>query len=219
MRKIINWLLDWLYPTRCVFCRGRIRPGRPGICRTCGETIPLSIHTSVQYIDKCVSACFYEDTVRAAIHRYKFDGVQAYAYAFSEWVAARINEELWDSYDILSWVPLAADRKRKRGYDQTELIARYAAKRLRVRAVPTLEKRSGVSQQSKTADAASRRANILGAYTVPDPELIRNKRVLLIDDIITTGATLSECAKTLITAGASGVVCATLAKTPQRNGK
>lgn len=168
------------------------------------------------YISDCVSACRYEGETAEAIRRFKFEGCQAYAHAFSELVAARIYEELWGQYDVLSWVPLAADRRRARGYDQTKLIAEKAAKRLRQPLVSTLKKKNGVSQQSKTESASVRRANILGAYSVPKPERIAGKRVLLIDDIVTSGATLSECAKTLRFAGAEDVLCATLAKTPKK---
>lgn len=219
MSRAYDRLLDLLYPTRCVFCRGRIPPGRPGVCPTCQERIPHGVHTTVQYASDCVSACLYEDEVRAAVRRYKFGGAQSYAYAFSEWVAERIQEELWDRYDVLSWVPLSPDRRRSRGYDQSELLAVHTGRRLCRPAVPVLEKKRGVPQQSKTANTARRRANILGAYAVPVPERVRDRRILLIDDIVTSGATLSECAKTLLAAGAGGVVCATLAKAPRRRVK
>ena len=66
--------------------------------------------------------------------------------------------------------------------------------------------------QSGIRDEAARRANVLGAYEIVDPELIRGRRVLLLDDVITTGSTVSECARVLRTFGAEDVVCATLAR-------
>ena len=160
-----------------------------------------------------VSALYYEGAVRDAIRQYKFRGVEAYYHAFGELVAERIYRELDGQYDVFSWVPLAPDRLRKRGYDQAKLIAQNAAKRLRKKLVPTLKKRRGVNPQSLAGDKAARKANIAGAYTALRPERFSGKRVLLIDDITTTGSTLSECAKTLLLAGAEEVVCATLATT------
>ena len=75
----------------------------------------------------CVSACRYEKELAEAIRRYKFNGRQAYAAAFGELVAERIYEDLRDEYDMISWVPLAKDRRRKRGFDQSRLIAAAAA--------------------------------------------------------------------------------------------
>lgn len=79
-------------------------------------------------------------------------------------------------------------------------------------AVETLRKGRNTQAQSGLDDDAARRANVLGAYTIVDPELVEGKRVLLIDDVITTGSTISECARVLRSAGAADVVCATLAR-------
>jgi len=157
------------------------------------------------------------DAAAEAIRRYKFQGCSSYADAFGTLVAERIYEELYGRYDLITWVPVSRARLRKRGYDQAKLLAQYAARRLRQTAVPVLQKKPRVPQQSLTRSAEDRRANILGAYAVPKPEQIAGKRVLLIDDIITTGATSSECARMLRLAGASDVVCAALAKTPKKS--
>lgn len=217
MAKLTDWLLDLIYPTRCVICRRRIRPGRPRLCADCQERVPLAERTKLPYIADCVSACRYEKETAEAVRRFKFGGCQAYAHAFGELVAERIYEDLWGEFDVLSWVPLAADRRRRRGYDQSKLIAQKAAARLCLPLVCTLKKRRRVAKQSMTRSASARRANILGAYTVPKPALVAGRRILLIDDIVTTGATLSECAKTLKTAGAAEVFCAVLAKTPKKS--
>ena len=213
--KIIPWILDLLYPTRCVLCGEHLTPGRPRICEKCLPALPVAdtLRCGGDFFTVSVSALYYDGAVRDAIRRYKFRGVEAYYHAFGELVAERIYRELEGAYDVLSWVPLAPDRLRERGYDQTKLIAQNAAKRLRKKLVPTLKKRRGVHPQSLAGDKAARKANIAGAYTALRPERFSGKRVLLIDDITTTGSTLSECAKTLLLAGAEEVVCATLATT------
>jgi ComF family protein len=209
-------VLDVFYPTRCIVCRRAMSPGKPRICPDCDNTIafvPEGSRKKGDFFSQCVSAVYYEDDMQEAILRYKFLGARAYAGAFGELVASCIYTELDGKYDILSWVPVSADRYRKRGYDQAELLARAAAKYLCQSAEPVLKKRRGISPQSLTESAEERRANITGAYRVLDAQQVAGKRVLLVDDIVTTGSTLSECAKTLLLAGADEVLCATLART------
>lgn len=216
MSKLLDHLLDVLYPTRCILCRKALAPGRPRFCTDCLNTLPQpekGNHKKGDFYSKCISALYYEGSVVDAIQRYKFHGVQAYSHAFGELVASCIYEELDGEYDILSWVPLAPDRYRKRGYDQSELITINTAKRLLKPLTPTLAKHRGIKPQSLTGSPERRRANIAGAYQVIDPACIAGKRILLVDDIVTSGSTLSECAKTLLLAGAEEVLCATLART------
>ena len=130
-----------------------------------------------------------------------------------ELVAAVIYEQLEGEYDILSWIPLDRNRRRSRGYDQAELLARDVGRRLQRDVTPVVRKKLGIRPQSQTGEPEKRKANIAGAYKVLDPAQIAGKRILLIDDIVTTGSTLSECAKTLLLAGAEDVRCATLAST------
>ncbi len=211
--NIFRSLLDILYPTRCILCRRTIPAGRPDICPRCQDTIPRPPASGRKgdFFSQCVSALYYEGQVRSSILRYKFGGVRCYAHALGEQTAVCIYEKYTQDYDILTWVPIDARRRRHRGYDQTELIARVVARRLCRPLTPTLKKKIGVAPQSKTGSPERRRANIAGAYTALDPAAIRGRKILLIDDIITSGSTLSEAAKTLLLAGADEVICATLA--------
>lgn len=216
IRKLTDWVLDMVYPTRCILCRRFLSPGQPRICPACLERMPRTENGGRRrgdYFSECVSALYYEGSVKSAILRYKFGGVQAYAGAFGELVASCVYEDLEGEYDILSWVPLDPKRRRERGYDQAELLAREAGRRLRREPVRVLRKKPGVRPQSQTGDPAKRRANIAGAYRVSDAALVRGRKILLVDDIVTTGSTLSECARTLLLAGAEDVRCATLAST------
>ena len=113
-------------------------------------------------------------------------------------------------YDVIT----GADqpRKRARGYDQSMLLAYTIALKLQDVALETLRKTVNNEPQSNLDGAALRRKNVQGAYEVIDPALVRGKRILLVDDIMTTGATLSECAAALLGAGAAEVVCAVLAR-------
>ncbi len=215
-RDLTDRVLDLVYPTRCILCRNFLTPGRPRICPACGDSLPRTENGGRKkgdFFSECVSPLYYEGTVKEAILRYKFRGAQAYADSFGELLASCIYEELEGKYDILSWVPLDPGRRRSRGYDQAELLARAAGRKLRREPVAVLCKRRGVKPQSRTGEPEKRKANIAGAYRVKDPALVAGKRILLIDDIVTTGSTLSECAKTLLLAGAEDVRCAALAST------
>ena len=147
--------------------------------------------------------------------RFKFKGATSYAGAYGKILAASIRQNLTGKYDLITWVPLGAKRRAERTYDQAGLLAMAVALELSDVAVETLKKKDKPAQSS-IIGAEKRKANILGAYTVKDAELVAGKRVLLIDDVITTGSTLSECARTLLMAGAEDVVCATIARTEKK---
>ena len=160
----------------------------------------------------CASPLAYRDQVRDSIRRYKFKGRQGYHKAYGRLVAQCVHDHLDGRWDLITWVPLSDQRRRERGYDQAFLLASAAALELGEVAVETLRKGRNTEAQSGLDGDAARRANVLGAYTAVDAELVEGKRVLLIDDVITTGATISECARILRTVGAREVVCATLAR-------
>ena len=114
--------------------------------------------------------------------------------------------------ELITWAPLSRKRRRERGYDQGELLARAMAKRLGLPAVPTLVKARHTQPQSGLDSAEARRANALGAYALLPGADVAGRHVLLADDVVTSGATLSECARTLLEAGAECVWCVTLAQ-------
>ena len=204
--KILDRILDLLYPPRCPFCRKLLQGSGETICPSCSrrfENLPTGGYRREVSHTECVVAPFpYEGTVRESLHRYKFGGVTAYARTYAEFIGKCIDENQI-SCDIITWVPLSRKRLRKRGYDQARLIAEDLAKRLDLPCRKLLEKQVDTKPQSGTGSAANRRANAAGVYACPDPDAVRGKRILLVDDIVTTGSTLSECAKMLKAAGAA----------------
>lgn len=185
------------------------------MCAVCEKNLPYTENGGRQkgdFVALCVSPLYYEGDVREALLRYKFKGTTAYAGVFGRLLANCVREQLAGQYDLISWVPLSSRRLRERGYDQAMLLAMAVALELDDVAAETLRKTADVAPQSETGSPEKRRANISGAYEASDPELIAGKRVLLIDDIVTTGATFSECARTLGFAGAESVVCAAVAR-------
>lgn len=217
MSRPLGALLDLLFPPRCVFCRRLLHRGEEGICPRCQQELPWALGAEAEqtgeFFSLCASPLWYQDQVRASFHRYKFKGVRGYSRTYGRLVAQCVQDHLAGRYDLITWVPLSRARLRQRGYDQAMLLASAAALALDDVAAETLRKvRDTEAQSGLGKNDASRRANVLSAYQVTDPALVEGRRVLLIDDIVTTGSTLSECARVLRTAGATDVVCAALAR-------
>jgi len=214
--SFVSAVLDLFFPPKCVFCRRVVDSGVSWCCK-CDEGMPYTTNggrRKGEFFDFCVSPVYYEDVVRKSLLRYKFDGASQYASAYGEMLAGCIREYVDEEYDIISWVPLSAKRKRSRGYDQAKLLAIATALNLDRDAdvEETLVKIRDVKPQSELSGKTLRDDNISGAYDAADPDLVEGRSILLIDDIITTGATLSECARVLLTAGAKNVICATFAR-------
>jgi len=213
--SVMSYLLDLVFPPRCVFCRKFLKNSRGAVCPDCETNLPRTSSggkQSGEFFKVCVAPLYYEGDVRESFHRFKFHDATGYAKTYGKYLAECIDENLKGEYDIITWVPISRKRYKERGYDQSMLIAQAAAICLDDVAVSLLEKHIDVEKQSKIGSAEKRRANISGAYRVAEPELVEGKRILLIDDIITTGATISECAKMLKMAGASEIVCACIAR-------
>lgn len=213
--KLLSGIIDLLFPPRCCFCRRVLKSNEKGMCLACEGAVEHPNNGGAQsgeFFSVCVSPLYYDGKVRESILRFKFKDATFYASTYGAILAKCISENLAGRYDLITWVPLSDKRLKKRGYDQAMLLAMATALDLDDVAIELLKKQVDVPAQSSLGGAEKRRANISGAYTVPDEELVRGKRILLIDDIITTGSTISECAKTLRYFGAEDVVCATLAR-------
>lgn len=209
-------LLDLLFPPKCVFCGKVLKTGEISVCARCLKSLPFTKGGEAvldgEFFDACVAPLFYRDTVRKSIHRFKFGGATGHADYYGAIMADCIREHYDGKYDLITWVPLSQQRARTRGYDQAMLLALAVALALDDVAVETLRKTRDARAQSELGGKEVRRANISGAYEAADEELIAGKRILLIDDVVTTGATLSECARVLLLAGAESVMCAALAR-------
>jgi ComF family protein len=210
-------VMDLLFPPKCVFCGKPLDRAGDGVCGRCKPGLPYTHEDDAVWrgvdVSVCVAPLYYRDEVRRSILRFKFKGKTEYAETYGRILAECIARHLPGRYDIISWIPLSATRAKSRGYDQAMLLALAAALELDDVAVETLVKTRDARAQSTLSDRTQRAANISGAYRPADAELIAGKRVLLVDDIVTTGSTLSECARTLLDAGALSVCAAALAKT------
>lgn len=207
--------LDILFPPKCVFCRKVLKNNRETVCPDCLAQLPHTGNNAAQngdFFSVCVSPLYYEDDVRQSLLRYKFKECTGYAGTYAKILADCVKAEIGGRYDLITWVPLSKGRFKERGYDQAMLLALATALELDDVALSTLVKIRETKKQSSLGSAEKRRANISGAYIVQDKEIVQGKRILLIDDIVTTGSSLSECARMLRLAGAAEVLCATVAR-------
>lgn len=212
-----KFLKKYLFPSKCVFCRRVLE--EDGVCDKCKASLPYRRYEENEdkpmFVDRAYACFHYEGDVRNALIRYKFGGLSKYAVDFSEYLAETIRKYLAGDYDIISWVPLSKERLRKRGYDQARLLAEEVGIRLNETPVRTLIKKRNTLPQSRQPDASKRMANILGAYELASSD-VADKSIILLDDVFTTGSTVSECARILKTAGAKNVYVVTLAKTRKK---
>lgn len=208
-----EYILNLLFPPKCVLCGKMLQKQETDLCRACREESPqcLGKHKNFPFLDSWAAIWYYEKNIRQSILRFKFRGARQYADVYGRFLAMRLLQLYPDGFDLLTWVPISRARRFKRGYDQVELLARAVGKELGMEPIKTLKKMRNNRPQSGIPGQAQRRANVLGVYKVVHPAGVQGKRVLLLDDIITTGATAGECARVLLTAGAKEVHCGLIA--------
>ena len=209
-------LLQLLFPPKCVLCGRLLQKEETDLCHACRIHTPEFEESKIRlsFLAGWTALWYYMGDVRHSILKYKFYNARGYSAVYGRLLAMKLLSREFYRPDILTWIPVSPARKRERGYDQVELIARAMSRELGIDLTPTLKKIRHNPPQSGITGVAQRKANVLGAYRAIDPGGIRGKKILLLDDIITTGATASECARVLLTAGAGEVYCAAVAAAP-----
>ena len=206
--KILDSFLDLIFPPICGMCN---KIGEKYICENCYKEIEKYLYNNV---DKDIFYLLkYEEIIRKKIIEYKFND-KAYLYkTFCEIFVKNKNAfEFCKSYDIIIPVPMYKKKKQLRGYNQTELIARKIAEILKIEIdTNILIKHRNTSMQSSLGKE-ERLKNVQNAYKIQNKEIIIDKKVLILDDIYTTGATVKECRNMLLLAGAKEVGIFIIAK-------
>jgi len=158
------------------------------------------------------SACLYDDELKGLIHRFKYKGKTVLANIFSRLMIGYIkdNPEITE-VDLVTVVPLHKERLKEREFNQSFLLADTISKEYSLALTNTLGKMRRTRHQNELTKG-ERLKNLKGAFSVLREADITGKRMLLIDDVMTTGSTLGECAKTLLNGGAKSVKCFTLAR-------
>lgn len=210
----LSRIADLLFPPHCIFCGEVIAPGLQ-LCAQCEAKNPrvhvkkrITLPETGKTI-QCSVPFVYDGNVRKSIIEFKFYGKPELSNFFGSCIADELEQEI-SAFDLVTSVPISVKRRKQRGYNQSELIARRAAKQMQLPYCETLVKKLDNKEQHKLSER-ERSRNVRGVYASTGDSAI-GKRILLIDDIITTGATLAECAVTLFQAGAQAVSCAAIAE-------
>ena len=224
--------LDWIYPPVCAGC------GEPGYrlcascqakikwitgkkCRVCGE--PMIKQQGL--CDNCRlrqpsftamrNLAEYEGVMRECIHGLKYENNQSLGDFFAEWLETLVRKEAW-SIDMVIPVPLSRQRLAERGYNQAAMLAKPLALQLGCAYNPFGLKRIRDTRSQVGLSGEERRRNVVGAFEAV-PQIVHDKAVLVVDDVMTTGATMESCGQALFDAGAIAVFCLTLARYSPRN--
>jgi len=230
---MIHNLLDFLFPNPCVCClkpAGRNRFLCPACekafsfypvkntCKTCLAPIPagadicgqcLALKPAYAQLVVCVS---YSGSLRTALHSYKFYGRTDLAASFSLMLTTQLRRLNLTDFHAVIPIPLSRERLKQRGFNQSELIAKLVAKEFDVPCISDALIRRRDTKQQAALHKGQRSKNVRGAFDLQDADALRSMRVLLVDDIFTSGATMREAAKTL-SASVSSVVACAIAKT------
>ncbi len=217
IERTLRFCADLLFPPRCVFCDGLVPPGKR-VCEACaaaesaaGAPKCVNLRVCGQNIP-CAVLYPYEGRFRESVLRFKFGGRREYAAFYAERLARAARSAL-PPCELVTAVPLSGKRRRERGYNQSELIARRLARELGLPYAGCLEKAAENRTQHRL-NRREREENVRGVYRAEGASCV-GKKVLLVDDILTTGATLSECVRALLAAGAASASCAAVARTPK----
>ena len=237
MKGIVKGLIDLIFPPLCAFCctplaeddTGEVCPGcldnvhfiSPPICPKCGLPFPMEVgedHLCGQclrgqwHFGSARALGLYEGAIREAIHQLKYEGKAFLAKSLVGLLDKGYPFIDHPSYDLLVPVPLHPKRLRERGFNQALLLGSAIGRRIGVSCTGFALKKTRWSEPQIHLSPKEREGNVKGSFAVMDPEEVRGKRVLLVDDVMTTGSTVNACARELLKAGAGEVDVFTLAR-------
>lgn len=226
MSDIIKTVKAVLWPEKCIFCGSPGYYSEKSVCARCADSLPFirgktcaacgcekpfcSCRSSIMFYDRFTAPLYYENEVRKSIHRLKFSSRKEYAKTYAFLMAERIRSEYADeSFDFIAAVPMFEKERRRRGYNQSEEIAKALAVILKTDYKKDLIKKIYSTKRQSDSRMINRTGNVFGVFDVA--ENTDGKSVLLVDDVRTTGSTLSECGKMLYLMGAKRVCCVSAA--------
>ena len=216
-------MLDVLFPLRCASCgsgswpfcaecAAEVRPITPPLCRRCGRPTVAWVRgcrdCPPEPLDAARSPFLYAGPVRSALHRLKFSGWRAVGEALGR-AMALVAPDVAGGAGIVTWVPVSRARLARRGYDQARALAAVVSRQLGLPRARLLARPAEIGPQARRSGPERRRA-LEGAFVSSGRE--PPTTVLLVDDVLTTGATAAECAEVMVAAGARRVVLLTAAR-------
>jgi ComF family protein len=204
---LLNLISDIMFPPRCVHCQ------RIGVllCRSCIKSILPAPQTGTAVI---AAGTIKDPILSAAIHAFKYCNLRQLAEPLAMLMARQAaSTNIWSSNPLLVPVPLHPGRLRERGYNQAELLADQLAKMAAMKMAPDILVRThDTSSQVKTRSRQERLENMIGAFICVQPEMVRGRDIVIIDDVCTTGATLDACGQALKNAGARKITALAVAR-------
>ena len=231
-----NRIAALMYPHRCFLCDTvlpypqtvcepcaktllRFNEMRGAVCDVCGLPLKTCCCRPGRLYEKAVFPLLYEGEAKRAVYRFKFRGRRDLAAPLAHAMANALRErDALDGIDLLSYVPMTKAAARRRGYNQAQVLCEALHKETGLPTAPLLTKQRKNRTQHDLTDRLFRSGNVLGVYEPEEGSLpqIEGKSILLIDDILTTGATLNEAAKTLLIFGAESVTVCVIAAVPKK---
>ena len=219
--------LDLVFPAFCSICEGTLGAGRRDPlcgrcwgaitrlaapwCHVCGASSPTAVTFDGPHrVEHGREGAVYEGALREALHAFKFSGKRALARPLGDLAIEQCVASLLEGIEAVIAVPLARERERERGFNQAALLAQRIAKRLGVPTRPRWLARVRATRPQSDLPAAERRVNVRGAFRAS--RAVAGRHVLVVDDVLTTGATLGECARALRDGGARCVGVLTVAR-------
>jgi len=213
---IFSGFLDFFYPPFCQICQDLLDDARRMVCPKCWSSFetygdfavkfPASQKTLHTVIVGLLGQATLDDPLNQIIHQLKYDRRAALAMGLADRMALVLSSYPWVKHiDMIVPVPLHPSRARSRGYNQSQLLAEHLGNMFGVPVVSKVLERIRPTESQTRLNQEQRRKNVAGAFRVPCPEEVEGQRILLVDDVVTTGATLNECAKTLESGGALNV--------------
>ncbi len=230
---LVQALKALIWPQRCIFCNELIFDNRKCTCEKCKENLPYikgkicfkcgrekkecMCTSNIMYYDKAVCALYFTDNVRKCIHSMKFRFEKNISQPLSEYMLDALNEYYSDErFDLIVNVPMLTKERKRRGFNQSEELAFYISRKTNIPFKRDMIKKLYKTEKQFSVHSIERFGNVFAAYHI-DPEVnLDGLNVLLIDDVQTTGATLSECGKMLLLAGAQSVCCLSFAATKKK---
>lgn len=228
--SLLENITNILFPPRCVFCENIITGDNNFECRKChasdfliGDNICIKCGRDIDqcmcsddvlHFDRCIAPFYFTDIIRESIHDFKFRGRLDKCKGYSRLMHRCIVDKYSEiSFDCVVPVPMYYKKQRIRGYNQSELLSKNIAKLLDIPVVSNcIHKIKDMTPQHELKDG-NRFENIANTFYISNKTYIFGKNIIVVDDVLTTGSTLSECAKILKQFGAKSVYAVVIAET------
>ena len=239
LKRLFGFLIGLIFPPACQACRislpwedlsgvcakceSQIKWLAPPHCARCGRTLKRSKHSSCEtcaaskdplYFDRVFACAAYQGTTREILHRYKFGPREALGHFLSEHMRNFADHYLKkEDFDAVMCVPLDPKRHSSRGFNQSLRLSQKLSKAMKLEEISSVVARKSSPSCQSSLSKIERKANVRDCFFVKNPKaLARFKRVLLVDDILTSGQTLSECSRTLKNGGVRSVTALAFAR-------